>query len=91
MRDANLVDAVSVEYLAKINIHLQQGIMELTQELLWMDPIVAYLKTGEQAEDKTEARILRLKATRYVLYEDKLYRKGYSMPLLKCATPSEAK
>ena len=54
-----------------------------------MDPIVAYLKIGEQPKDKTEARILRLKAARYVLYDDKLYKRGYSMLLLKCATPSK--
>ena len=65
--------------------------MELTQEPSWMDPIVAYLKTGEQLEDKTEARILRLKVACYVLYDNKLYRRGYSMPLLKCVTPSEVK
>ena len=29
--------------------------MELTQEPSWMDPIVVYLKIGEQPEDKTEA------------------------------------
>ena len=56
-----------------------------------MDPIIAYLKTGEQPEDKTEARILRLKTTRYVLYDDKLYRRGYFMPLLKCVTHSKVK
>ena len=50
-----------------------------------------YLKTGEQPEDKIEAQILRLKAARYVLYDDKLYKRGYSMPLLKCATPLKAK
>ena len=54
-----------------------------------MDPIIVYLKTGEQPEDKTEAEILRLKTARYVLDDDKLYRRGYSMPLLKCATPSK--
>ena len=56
-----------------------------------MDPIVAYLRTVEQPKDKTKARILQLKAAYYVLYNDKLYRRSYSMPLLKCATPSEAK
>ena len=56
-----------------------------------MDPIVAHLKTSKQPNDKTKAQILLLKAIRYVLYDDKLYRRGYSMPLLKCATPSEAK
>ena len=56
-----------------------------------MDLIVGYLMTGEQPEEKTKARILRLKAACYVLYDDKLYRRGYSMPFLKCVTPSEVK
>ena len=90
-RDANLLDPVSMEYLAEPSIHPQPGIMELTQEPSWMHPIVAYLKTGEQPEDKTEACAFRLKAPCYVLYDGKLYRRGYSMPLLKCATPLEAK
>ena len=64
--------------------------MELEHESSWMDPIVAYLKIGELPENKKEARILRLKATQYVIYDDKLYRRGYSMPLLKYVTPSKA-
>ena len=54
-RDADMLDAVSVEFLAEPRICPQQGIMELTQESSWMDPIVAYLKTGKQPEDKTKA------------------------------------
>ena len=46
-RDINLLDAASVEYLAKPSIHPQQEIMELTQEPSWMDPIIMYLKIGE--------------------------------------------
>ena len=65
--------------------------MELTQEPSWMDPIITYLKIGEQPEDKTEAQIIRLKAACYMLYDNKLYRRGYSMPLLKYATPSKEK
>ena len=56
-----------------------------------MDPIVVYLKTGEQPKDKIEAWILWLKATHYVLHDENLYRRGYYMPLLKCATLSKAK
>ena len=55
-----------------------------------MDPIVADLKTCELSRNKIEERILRMKAARYVIYDDKLYGKGYSMSLLKCVTPSEA-
>ena len=63
--------------------------MELKQEPLWIDPIMAYLKTGELPRNKIEARMLRIKAAHYVIYDDKLYRRGYSMPLLKCVTPAE--
>ena len=56
-----------------------------------MDPIVVYLKTSEQPEDKTEARILRLKVAHYVLYNNKLYKRGYFMSLLKYVTPSKVK
>ena len=41
MRDADLLDAVSMEYLAEPNIHPQLGIIELTQEPSRMDSIVA--------------------------------------------------
>ena len=90
-RDAELLDTASVEFLAEPIIKPQSEIMELTQEPSWMDPIIAYLKNGELPEEKMEARILQLKAARYVLYDDKLYRRGYSMPLLKCVLPTKAK
>ena len=54
-----------------------------------MNPTVTYLKTGELPENRTEARIFRLKVARYMIYDDNLYRRGYSMLLLKCVTPSE--
>ena len=31
------------------------------------------------------------KVAHYILYDNRVYRRGYSMPLLKCVTPSEAK
>ena len=79
-----------MEFLAKPNIRRQPEIMELTQEPSSMDPIIAYLRNNEMPKGKTEAHILRLKAARYVLYDDKLYRRCYLTPLLKCIPPSEA-
>ena len=61
----------------------------MEQELSWMDPVVAYLKICEMPENKTEARILRLKAACYVIYDNKLYMRCYSMALLKCVTRSK--
>ena len=51
-----------------------------------MDPIVAYLKTYEFLENKTGARILRLKAARYVIYGNKLYRRLLSITAKVCDT-----
>ena len=55
-----------------------------------MGPIIAYPKNNELPKEKTEACILRLKAARYVLYDDKLFRRGYLMPLLICVLTTEA-
>ena len=83
-KDAELLNAVSIEFLSKPNIKQRPEIMELEKEPSWMDPIVAYLKIRKLLENKIEVRILRLKVARYVIYDNKLYRKGYSMSLLKC-------
>ena len=61
--------------------------MELEWEPSWLDPIITYLKNDDLSENKMEAQVLRLKAACYVIYDDKLYRSGYSMPLLKCVVP----
>ena len=55
----------------------------------WMTPIVQYLKDGQLPEDKRKARLLRLKAARYILYDGQLYKRGFSTPLLKCVDLTE--
>ena len=35
-------------------------------------------------EDKKKARLLRLKAAHYTMYDDKLYKRGFSTLFLKC-------
>ena len=49
-----------------------------------MTLIIQYLRDGILPEDKNKARRLRLKVAQYILYDGKLYRKGFSTPLLKC-------
>ena len=50
----------------------------------WMTPVIQYLKDGVVPEDKRKARLLRLKAARYTLYNDQLYKRGFLTLLLKC-------
>ena len=49
-----------------------------------MNPILPYLQNRELPEDKLEARLLRARLARYYLYDDKLYKRGFSVPLLRC-------
>ena len=64
--------------------------MEIGHEPSWIDPLVAYLRDGVLPHDAKEVRKLRNQASRYILYEGKLYKRSYSLPLLKCLRPSEA-
>ena len=55
-----------------------------------MTPIISYLKDGKLLEGKDEARKLRVKAARYVLINEVLYKRGFSQPYLRFLTPDEA-
>ena len=43
-----------------------------------MTSIVVYLKEGRLLEDKDEVRKLRIKAAKYVLIDEVLYKRGFS-------------
>ena len=55
-----------------------------------MTSIVIYLKDGRLLEDKDEIRKLRIKAAKYVLIGEVLYKKGFSQPYLRCLAPNES-
>ena len=46
----------------------------------WMTPVVRYLRDGALPEDKKKARLLQLKAARYTLYDDQLYKRAFLDP-----------
>uniref|UniRef100_A0A2N9J3T5 Uncharacterized protein n=1 Tax=Fagus sylvatica TaxID=28930 RepID=A0A2N9J3T5_FAGSY len=56
----------------------------------WMTDIIQYLKGGVGPEDKKEAHKLRVRATRFVLLRDVLYKMGFSKPYLRCLAPKDA-
>ncbi|XP_074327928.1 uncharacterized protein LOC141665841 [Apium graveolens] len=55
-----------------------------------MTPFIAYLKDGILSEDKNKAKYLKHKVARFFLENDKLYRRTFSAPTLKCVDPEEA-
>ena len=64
-----------VQYMPSINL---PEIQQVEGEEDWMAPIVIYLKDDRLSEDKDEARRLRIKATKYVLTDEVLYKRGFS-------------
>ena len=58
-------------------------------KLNWMDPIFNYLNIGALSEDKLAACKVTRQAPHYVLYDGKLYKRSFTLPLLKCLPPSE--
>ena len=54
-----------------------------------MIPIIRYLKEGWLLEDKVKARKIQIKVACFVIIDDVLYRQGYSLPYLRCASLEE--
>ena len=55
-----------------------------------MTPIMSYLKDGRLSKAKDEARKLRVRAAKYVLLDEVLYKRGFSQPYLRYLAPDEA-
>ena len=64
-----------VQYMPSIDL---PEVQQIGGEENWMTPIVVYLKDGRLLEDKDEARKLRIRATKYVLIDEVLYKRGFS-------------
>ncbi|RDX74755.1 Gypsy retrotransposon integrase-like protein 1, partial [Mucuna pruriens] len=56
----------------------------------WMDPLIAYLKEERLLEDSAIAKRMLREASRYVLIDQRLYRRRFSFLLLRCVDEDEA-
>ena len=61
----------------------------IIEVLDWKSPIIEYLK-NPATDTKSESVKLRIRATRYILIDDILYKKSFSFPYLRCLGPDEA-
>ena len=56
-----------------------------------MISILSFLQDGHLSQDAEGARKVRKRAARFTILNDILYKKGFSMPYLKCVNEEEAK
>ena len=57
----------------------------------WMTLILSFLQEGCLPQDVKGARKVRKRAARFTILNDTLYKRGLSMPYLKCVDEEEAK
>ena len=62
---------------------------EIDVEENWTMPIIAYLQSGTLPDGKDAARKLKVRASRFVLIRDVLYKRGFSRPYLRCLSHNE--
>ncbi|XP_074350002.1 uncharacterized protein LOC141689556 [Apium graveolens] len=89
-REATLLGVVPLD-IQRLPSVPEHEVISLSNDLgpTWITPILAYIKEGLLPDEKNEARRIRYKASRYVIYDVVLYRRGFSAPLLKCIDGDE--
>ncbi|GKV17095.1 hypothetical protein SLEP1_g27640 [Rubroshorea leprosula] len=81
-------------FLLGFRLATELQVMEVSINLetpSWIDPIQAYLRDGIVPNDKREEMKLRRKVSRYTLVDGVLCKRSFSLTLLCCLTPYEAK
>ena len=57
----------------------------------WMSPIISFHQDGRLLQDAEEARKVRKRAAKFTILNDTLYKRGFSIPYLKCIDEEKAK
>ncbi|XP_058765523.1 uncharacterized protein LOC131639017 [Vicia villosa] len=65
-------------------------VLAIGDDNCWMTPVYNFLTKDELPTDSKEASAIKRRACSYTIVEDKLYRRGFSIPLLKCVDASQA-
>ncbi|CAL8997655.1 unnamed protein product, partial [Prunus brigantina] len=88
--DANLTRSIPIEYLSERSIDRHDDTtMAVDAAPTWMTPIWDFLSHGILPQDKVQAKQIQSRATRYTVIDQKLYKRGFSLPLLLCITPDK--
>ena len=56
-----------------------------------MTPIISFLEDGHLLQDTDKAKKIKKRAARFMILNYTLYKRGFSMPYLKCVDEDEAK
>ncbi|XP_022843135.1 uncharacterized protein LOC111366655 [Olea europaea var. sylvestris] len=89
-KNSKLLKIVSIERLSKPSISGGEKLLWIESILVWMQPIMVYLKDQSLPASRRELGKLRKRAAHFVLHEDVLYKRGFASQLLQCVGGEEA-
>ena len=82
---------VMVETLGERSIDTPAPVVNtIVQSPEWYDGIVAYKLAGTLPEEKIAAKKLKRDSSWYCIFQGQMYKKGFSLSLLRCVTAYEA-
>ena len=55
-----------------------------------MDPILTYIRDRKLPLDPSKARKVKVRSSRFIVLNDELYKRGFSLPYLKCLNSKDA-
>ncbi|XP_022849947.1 uncharacterized protein LOC111372035 [Olea europaea var. sylvestris] len=80
----------SVQILRQPSIQHVIDVMNVENEESWIDPLFEYLTKNKLPEDALTAKRLKVRAASFAIIDGQLYKRGFTMPYLKCLRPTEA-
>lgn len=86
----NLPRTANVQVLRRPSIPRKIDVANIEHEKSWMDPLVQYLTKDKVPDDGREAKKLKVRAASFTIVDGQLYKRGFTMPYLKCLRPAEA-
>ena len=82
---------IPVEHLLEPTVSIDNGeVSPVMSEPSWMDPSWDYLVEGTLPSDPKEASKLRARSVRFTVHWGTIYKRGLSMPILKCLGKEDA-
>ncbi|XP_021746678.1 uncharacterized protein LOC110712521 [Chenopodium quinoa] len=88
----NLERTVMVEILGEKSIdEAPEQVLCVDRATQWYDNILAYLVHGVLPADKGESRKLRKDSVWFIMHQGQLYKKSFSLPLMRCISDLESK
>ncbi|KAI5342523.1 hypothetical protein L3X38_010398 [Prunus dulcis] len=79
---------IHIEFLAQPSTQAPL-ICTIDHSPTWMDPILQFLQNQTLPANPAEARRVHHRSARYLIINGSLYKRGFSLPYLRCLTPEE--